>query len=272
MINKEIVKMRFSRSAKDYDAYAHVQKDMGDKLLEGVKKQKDIKTILEIGCGTGYITKALITLFPDAKITAVDIAPGMVEYTQSIVQSKNIKFICDDIEEITLTESYDLIISNATFQWFNALTKTLEKLIKALSPNGALLFSTFGENTFKELHASFNIAKRNLALEKDFSPGQSFCSASELEKICYSTLIYSSMKHKKIKLTERYYYEYFKDCKEFLYSVKKIGASNAQNLSNTNIDLIKEVIKVYNKTFQRGDKVLATYHSLFICIQNEPNK
>ena len=47
-------------------------------MLENNKDSIKIKNILEIGCGTGYLTRALIELFPSAHITAVDIAPGMI--------------------------------------------------------------------------------------------------------------------------------------------------------------------------------------------------
>jgi len=31
--------------------------------------------ILDVGCGTGYLTKLLLDRWPDARITAIDIAP-----------------------------------------------------------------------------------------------------------------------------------------------------------------------------------------------------
>ena len=72
MIDKEKLKRRFSRNARQYDKYAKVQKNMGDILIEKIKSTKtQYKNILEIGCGTGYVTKALCEHFKNSNITAM---------------------------------------------------------------------------------------------------------------------------------------------------------------------------------------------------------
>ena len=95
-----------------------------------------VRDLLEIGCGTGYVTRSLKEHFPEAKITAVDIAPGMIEYVKSTIPNADIEFVCGDVEEMVLSEEYDLIISNATFQWFNHFDKTVGKLIGQLGEDG----------------------------------------------------------------------------------------------------------------------------------------
>lgn len=269
MIDKETIKRRFSKSAKNYDQYANVQKSMGDVLIEEIKsKHKCFNRILEVGCGTGYVTKALIHHFPDANITAVDIAPGMIKHVQSTIQHENLELVCGDIEEIELKGKYDLIISNATFQWFNQLEKTMEKLVKSLEKDGILAFSTFGQDTFKELHESFRKAKESLNIQKEISPGQSFFSASTLRNLCSTVLTDTAITAKKVQVTESYHYEYFNSCKDFLYSVKKIGANNAQKeKSKTSFDFIKKVMETYDQDYQENHQVVATYHSIFVIIE-----
>ncbi len=39
--------------------------------------------ILELGCGTGYVTEQLSNLFPKAHITAIDFAESMIEVAKT---------------------------------------------------------------------------------------------------------------------------------------------------------------------------------------------
>ncbi|GIM30697.1 malonyl-[acyl-carrier protein] O-methyltransferase [Clostridium polyendosporum] len=269
VIDKEKLKRRFSRNIKNYDKYANVQKRMGDILVDYIKNDRShIKNILEIGCGTGYVTQRLINYFPDAQITAVDIAPGMIEYVKSIIQCDRVNFICEDIEEMKLKDKFDLIISNATFQWFNNLEKTTNQLIELLDKNGILCFSTFGENTFKELNEAFSKAKDMLKINESISPGQSFYSLNQLQDICNNIITTNNVNDMEISSLESYEYEYFNCCIDFLYSIKKIGANNSQKDGNiTPPDFIEKVIEIYDKDYLENDRVVATYHTLYFYIK-----
>ena len=86
--------------------------------------------ILELGCGTGYVTEQLSNLFPKAHITAIDFAESMIEVAKTRQNVKNVMFHCEDIERLRLEETYDVIISNATFQWLNDL-KSDKKFISS---------------------------------------------------------------------------------------------------------------------------------------------
>ena len=178
MIDKQQVKSHFSKNASNYNQYAHVQKKMKDILIKFIlqnnKDFNEIKSILEIGCGTGYLTSTLAEIFPSAHITAVDIAPGMIAEVKSKFISNSLNFICADIEEIELNNTYDIVISNATFQWFNHMPVTLKKLYTSLNPNGMLCFSTFGEYTFRELNECFNNTRQAMSIKEFIYPGQFF--------------------------------------------------------------------------------------------------
>ncbi|MCL6586559.1 MAG: methyltransferase, partial [Anoxybacillus sp.] len=72
MIDKQLMQKRFSERANTYDQFANVQKKMAHELMARISRPP--KTILEIGCGTGYLTKLLYDAYPHAQLTAIDIA------------------------------------------------------------------------------------------------------------------------------------------------------------------------------------------------------
>lgn len=272
MIDKQQVKLHFSKNASNYNQYAHVQKKMRDILIEFLlqsnKETNKVKSILEIGCGTGYLTQALTELFPSAHITAVDIAPGMIDEIKPKLQNNSVHFICGDIEEMELNDTYDLIISNATFQWFNHISITLKKLHTALNPNGILCFSTFGKYTFCELNECFNKAKQSLAIKESIYSGQPFYSLNKLTTLC-KNVIKTTVNDEEalVKSKETFEYEYFDNCKDFFYSIKKAGANNSnKNNRSTSPAFIKKVINLYNENFRENNKIKATYHCMFLKI------
>src|SRR5699024_1044531 len=188
IFNKQLLERRFSKRADTYDEFATVQKKMANKLLSLLQKELSNEQplrILEIGSGTGYVTKALLAKFPKANIIAIELAEGMIAKAKQHISSQRVQFICADIESYSLQETYDVVISNTCFQWLNEPQKTLQRLRQNLKPNGMLLFSTFGINTFQELHRAHATVTNDL--ECQAKPlGQSFPTLQALTTLSVS--------------------------------------------------------------------------------------
>lgn len=271
MIDKKVLQKHFSKNAANYDTFATVQRKMAHELLKTItfehKDNHDSIDILDIGCGTGYLTEELLRYYPNANITAVDIAPGMIEHARKKFIGKNIEFQCADIEETEVSMKYDLIVSNAAFQWFNQLEKTITKLEAMLKNNGTLAFSTFGPMTFIELHQSYKMAKDKLNLEIDSLPGQKFFNCEDLLAICQRTLANTGSLKSKVVSLEKYEHEYFDTVRDFLKSVIKIGANNSNCDRKTIPALIKEMMKTYEATFKEGNSIKVTYHCIYLIVE-----
>ncbi|MGD0167253.1 MAG: methyltransferase domain-containing protein [Gaiellaceae bacterium] len=147
-LDKQAIQRRFERAAAYYDTFSPMQREMADRLVEAIDGEP--LSILELGCGTGYLTALLRERFPDAAIEAVDFAPAMIARAGERVP--NVRFITYDIEEIALEpEWYDLIVSSATVQWLTEPERTIANLAGSLDADGELQLSTFGPRTFWEL-------------------------------------------------------------------------------------------------------------------------
>jgi malonyl-CoA O-methyltransferase len=268
MLNKKLVRQHFDRHAFEYDRYAVVQGEMSDQLMDMLEQhfpQKQVNHILEIGCGTGILTEKLHHKWSSAQITAVDISQAMIEQTKLKLgeASTNICFITADAEEWAVTngmkEPFDLIISNAAFQWFQHPSHTIKSLLTKLQPSNAIFaFSTFGPRTFYELHASFQAAETLLGVKLN-PHGQAFYAES------FWT---SNFTEDKEAIASAFHWQQqervmlYPSVRDFLTSVKRVGAGNATQ-SSGKLPLMRELIKqmesYYLKHFSVNDAIQATY-------------
>ena len=151
MINKELIHDRFAKNLKNYNENAKIQKRMAERLITFIQNKKP-KNILEIGCGTGFLTELINKQLVFEDYIAIDIVDGCSEYINSI--NPNIKFIASDVEDYAQsnTDKFDLIISNASLQWVEDFEGLIKRLQSKLNSNGELIFSTFGNENFREIY------------------------------------------------------------------------------------------------------------------------
>lgn len=152
--------MNIAKQAHLYDKYANIQYAVAGTLIKEAGAGKAAK-VLEIGCGTGNYTRFLLEKFNDANIIAIDKSKKMIEIAKKKLNGKNLEFIVADAEDIELEEKFDLITSNAAFQWFKDLERALSKYKNILIEDGVISFSVFGPATFWELGYSLKTALGN---------------------------------------------------------------------------------------------------------------
>ena len=152
----------FSKSADSYEQASQVQAlvaaEIADKALSGLANDPDV---LEIGCGTGGLTRHLLTGVKGGRFLITDIAPNMVEKCKTQCEDPRVEYLCMDGERPSLDgRQFDLIVSSLAVQWFADLKSGLAELAALLKPGGRLLFSTLGQDTFanwRAAHAALNL-------------------------------------------------------------------------------------------------------------------
>lgn len=106
--------------------------------------------ILELGCGTGFLTRALADAIGPARWTVSDIAPEMIARAQATSDLRADWRVIDGEAVDPSLGRFDLIASNMAFQWFVDLPGALARLAAQLSPDGLLAFSTMAAGSFVE--------------------------------------------------------------------------------------------------------------------------
>jgi trans-aconitate 2-methyltransferase len=103
-------------------------------LLALVEKRPNLK-IVDLGCGTGELTRQLADALPGSNVTGVDSSAQMLEKAAAFV-SPNLRFEQGDQAE--LTGEWDLIFSNAALQWSENHAELIPRLYRQLAPGGQI--------------------------------------------------------------------------------------------------------------------------------------
>ena len=242
-MNKDLIQKRFAKNLDTYNDNAKIQKKMAERLLSFLDR-KDFNDILEIGCGTGFLTQLVNDGFNFNTYTANDIVESCEKYVKEI--NPKINFIPADIEKAVENsdKKYDLIISNAAFQWVENLESFIKLLVSKLNEGGILLFSTFGPENFREV---------NFVLGKTLP----YYSANELQEI---------IKDYKNIVEQEMHVMAFKTPKDILKHIKSTGVNALEMVSWTKTDMQK-FENGYNN-FCSGIPTL-TYHPIYVKIENK---
>src|SRR6266498_1425024 len=117
-------KFQAQRSAPFYD------------LLALVEVRPNLK-VVDLGCGTGELTRQLADALPGSDVTGIDSSPQMLDAARAAsYASSNLRFKQDD--QADLKEEWDLIFSNAALQWSENHAELIPNLYRRLAAGGQI--------------------------------------------------------------------------------------------------------------------------------------
>ncbi len=156
MERKTRIEAAFSAAAAGYEAQAQAQVQTADLVVSKLPELPPAAKVLELGCGTGLLTRRLLTRLSDeAQLLATDLSPAMIQQTRESTTDPRLSLAVMDAEHPKgLERGFDLITSSLAAQWFTNLPATLAGLAGLLAPGGHLLIATLGARTFMEWRAA----------------------------------------------------------------------------------------------------------------------
>ena len=102
--------------------------------------------ILDLGCGTGLELDYYFKLNPTAKVTGIDLAPGMLAALEKKFADKAITLICGSYFDLPFSENaFDAAVSVESLHHFTQAEKTAlyRKLYKALKPGSYFILTDY---------------------------------------------------------------------------------------------------------------------------------
>jgi len=252
-VNKDLARRRFSRAARSYNMSCEPQTLMAERLMALLDSDSPA-SILELGCGTGLLTEKLRHAYPTADITAVDIAPGMIqECRQTPCASQSVSFVVGDAENLLIDAEFDLIVSSSCFQWLSDLSGTMQSLVHRLAHGRSLAFSAPTLGSLPELWESYLAVSGKEAGHRLPEPGDYIRSVIEAGLTLESAA------------TEKHSFLY-EDPEQAIRALHEIGASRAgRNGHGLTPAQLNAMLQYYSDTFSQADgRVPLTYNVQYI--------
>ena len=103
-------------------------------LLALVEVRPHLK-VIDLGCGTGELTRQLADKLPDSNVTGLDSSAQMLEKAAS---ASTPSLVFEQGDQSKLTGEWDLIFSNAALQWSAYHSELIPSLYEKLTPGGQI--------------------------------------------------------------------------------------------------------------------------------------
>lgn len=253
---KQALAQRFGQAAAVYNAQAQMQKCCARQLINALPDDLELPSgdILEIGCGTGFVTQQLIQRFPDRTLQITDLSAEMLQFCQAHLQipaQQQISFQQMDGEAIALSQPCAMIVSGFAIQWFQNPIQSLLNLFHQIQPCGYLLLSFPTDRSFPEwkqvchsLHLPFtaNLLPNAEAVMLAFQSEAKHCRKHE-ESVCLT----------------------FAGAADFFRSLKSIGAGLNQSGQQLSLTEMRQLIQHWDR--QAGNSVTVHFQVCFLIIQ-----
>ena len=172
-LDKAAISRNFSAAAGAYDGWAAAQDDIAGGLVRRLPEGLSPAVVVELGCGTGLLSRRLLARFPTARLRGLDLAAGMVEACwRRLGGEGRARFEVADAEAPgACAGPVDLVATSCSAQWFADPVGTFGRWARALAPDGVLAAALLVRGSYPELdrahRAAFGAPFPGLALPSD---------------------------------------------------------------------------------------------------------
>lgn len=107
------------------------------------------RVVVDLGAGTGEMSARLKSRYAEAHVIALDLSEAMLNHSRQA--NTQISCICADANRLPFADqSIDLVFANFLFPWVENLPTLLRECHRILCPEGLLIFTALGLDTFGE--------------------------------------------------------------------------------------------------------------------------
>lgn len=153
VIDKKRVADRFDNTRDTYDNAARLQHNVANRLavnlLKKTGQRKHFSDAIEIGAGSGRLTRLYTPSLDIRRLQLWDLAPMDPDLVP-----QGATMISDDAEARLFEvpdNSTDLVISASTLQWFNSPVNAIIQIKRILKPGGIAAISLYTQGTYASL-------------------------------------------------------------------------------------------------------------------------
>ncbi len=246
MIDKSRVAKSFGRAAHHYEESAKAQRQIVIHLMELLRgvytpdNQGDIE-VLELGSGTGLLSRAIVNEYAPKRFVINDITPEMAEFAP---EGDGVSFICGDAENCQFEGQFDLVVSSSAMQWFVDPEGFIARMSRYLKKGGVIALSSFGVDNFKELKS---LTGRGLR----------YHTAEDYRAMFGEGYTLNIVDEQLLTL-------HFGSSKELLSHLKLTGVNGGLSQQRLTISQTKRLIEEYDSNYTSAEGVPLSYNPIYM--------
>lgn len=149
----------FSDTASDYEGAVRYNLEGAQRLALSIPPG-EYDDVLDVGCGSGWATQAVIDRFHPARVTGVDPSEGMLEQFQAKlggIEGVEVSLVQAGVEDMPVPEgAFDLVVCSMAYHWFQHRWQAAAAMARAMKRGGvvAILCSgKGGEQAYRDVIA-----------------------------------------------------------------------------------------------------------------------
>lgn len=221
--------------ATSYEHGSAEQRLIGMKLMDQLKIEQGM-IILDLGCGTGYLTKVLSEqVGPEGKVVAVDPDEERISIAKKLYSASNIEYIQADDKTFPSCQ-YDIIFCNIVIHWVHDKVALFKRVFDNLQSGGCFAFTTYDTQVFPPIVKKLFSTVSPDFFHKMFHEKQVFLPASEYRTAISSTGFSNVLIETEIMDTE------WKDIDDFIITAHGVlqGEFEPTKIDKEKLQQIKE--------------------------------
>ena len=237
--------------ARDYDRHARVQHEIAEKLAARIANMSLPAGCpgLELGCGTGFLTQAILRSHPGLELLATDIAPRMLDRARARLGTQpGLRLDVMDAEcpAEDADRGWALIASSLAFQWLQDPASAIAGWYARLAPGGWLAIATLEKGSFAEWREALDAAGITSAT-RDYATADALVARLPDDAL--------------LDCRRETIVETFPDGRSFLDSLRAIGAATAWDGRATPA-MLRRALSAFE---QAGTRI--SYRVAFVIVQ-----
>lgn len=127
-------------SLRRFNAGLAARYEVAMQIIELGAGQKNINSILDIGCGDGYFTSLLAKRFPESRVRGFDFSATAIKFAHQMSKLRNVEFSLGDA--FAAADQYDLIVATDVIEHVYDAGLFLDNCRARLGSGGGLFLST----------------------------------------------------------------------------------------------------------------------------------
>lgn len=144
----------FDRGAEGYDALLERNRVGAERLVAALPAGEHAE-VLDVGCGTGFASLALLDRFPVRRLVGVDLSEEMLRRFRAKLAGRRalqVETHRAGVTDMPVADgSVDAVVSAMAFHWFPDKPAAVAAMARALRPGGVLGILASGRGSDREL-------------------------------------------------------------------------------------------------------------------------